>query len=503
MTMKQRNPIGVRPAIGLMIDQGQIAMCVTAATVRGRRKIAQEVQACDERTQEETVGRMLARYVSPPGAKRRKPGPRVRLGLPETRVFQAALPVTAANNQHTAQNFFLEAVQATNVRAEDRIVELIKVDLGGRALACVAASPRNAVESSIGMISKLGARVGLIEPGPAALFRAGEYYRQAPRSSKLCVRFFLGERDAIGVLAAGPYPLCWQTFDLPARDETAAILAAYSTLWMMVRHARVTVPIDTVIIHGRPEVVFGQKEDDFRKRTGARLARCDEPGYDLPAAALGLALASVLPDGTGLDLARTLKPAITIGEIFPYGELLLHGALLGAVSLFSIAAAAESSHRLKATSGGLKAFAWLKNQDQPKLDAEKKSIQERLKSVGVFRDSRVNWSGSLRTIALAMPESTIITSLTGDAEMEAGSKSGPAKGKKKLIVSFETPLAGNGSLPQEVDAFLAALRADAMLKRHFPLIEVSGFRANPARAGGRASASYSVVCLPLAEKGKK
>ena len=152
--------------------------------------------------------------------------------------------------------------------------------------------------------------------------------------------------------------------------------------------------------------------------------------------------------------------------------------------------------------GGLKSFSWLKNQDQPKLDAEKKSIQERLKAVGVFRDTRVNWSGSLRTIAAAMPESTIITTLAGDAEIEAGSKSGPSRGKKKLIVSFETPLAGNGSLPQEIDGFLAALRADATLKRHFPLVEVSGFRANPARAGARPSASYSVVCLPIAEKGK-
>ena len=68
-----------------------------------------------------------------PAAKRRKPRPWVRLGLPEARVFQAALPITPANHQHTPQNFFLEAVQATNVRAEDRIVELIKVELGGRA----------------------------------------------------------------------------------------------------------------------------------------------------------------------------------------------------------------------------------------------------------------------------------------------------------------------------------------------------------------------------------
>ena len=173
-----------------------------------------------------------------------------------------------------------------------------------------------------------------------------------------------------------------------------------------------------------------KQSDEFRQRTGARLVRCDEPNYDLRAAALGLALANPLADDTGVDLARTLKPAVSIGDVFPYGELLLHSALLGAVSLFSIGAAAEANHRFKAVGGGLKSFSWLKNQDQPKLDAEKKSIQERLKAVGVFRDTRVNWSGSLRTIAAAMPESTIITTLTGDAEIETRSKSGPQRERR-------------------------------------------------------------------------
>jgi hypothetical protein len=500
--MKRRNQLELWPAIGLVIDQKQIAVCVTAATAKGRCEIHHEIQDCDDRNQEEIVGRMLERWLSPPGAKRRKPRPWIRLGIPEARVFQAALPITPANHQHTPQNFFLEAVQATNVRAEDRIVELIKVEIGGRSLACVAASPRNIVESSIGMISKLGGRVGLMEPVPAALFRAGAYHSKAPRGSRLCVRFFLGELHAVGVLGAGSRPLFWHAFDLPSGDEIAAIHAAYSTLWMMGRHARITLPIDTVIIHGRPELALVKQSEEFRQRTGARLVRSDKPDYDLRAAALGLALANPLADSTGVDLARTLKSPVSIVDVFPYGELLLHSALLGAVSLFSIGAAAESNHRLKATLGGLKSFSWLKNQDQPKLDAEKKSIQERLKAVGVFRDTRVNWSGSLRTIAAAMPESTIITTVGGDAEIDAGSKSGGSRGKKKLIVSFETPLAGNGSLPQEIDGFLAALRADATLKRHFPLVEVSGFRANPSRQGSLPSASYSVVCLPIAEKSK-
>ena len=93
---------------------------------------------------------------------------------------------------------------------------------------------------------------------------------------------------------------------------------------MMGRHARITLPIDTVIIHGRPELALVKQSEKFRQRTGARLVRSDRPDYDLRAAALGLALANSLADNTGVDLSRTLKPPVSIVEVLPYGELLLH-----------------------------------------------------------------------------------------------------------------------------------------------------------------------------------
>ena len=422
------------------------------------------------------------------------------MGLAGARVFQATLPITVSNRQYTAQNFFLEAVQATNIRAEDRIVELTKLDLDNCSLACVAASPRSFIESTIEMLSKLGVRVGLIEAAPAALYRAGVFYQKAPRGTKLCCRFFLGELQAIGVLAWGAQPLFWHTIDLPKGEETAAIMAAYSTLWIMGRDARITVPIDAVIVHGRPELTLTRQAAEFSTRTGARLIRCDQPSNEPVAAALGLALANPLADAIAPDLARTLKPPVAIGDILPYGEIAVHLLLTGAVSLFLIGVAAEANHRRSAVDGALKAFPWMTGQDQAKLDAEKRLIQERLKAVNVFRDSRVNWSGSLRRIAAAMPHSTIITTLSGDAEIEEGSRSSAAKAKKKLVINFETPLAGNEALPQEIDGFLAALRGDVTLKRHFPLVEVTGFRANPAKQGVDPSASFSVVCLPVPKK---
>ena len=211
----------------------------------------------------------------------------------------------------------------------------------------------------------------------------------------MCARFFLGESQAIGLLAAGDQVLFWHTFELPSGGEIGAVLAAYSTLWMMGRHARITLPIDTVIIHGRPDLVLSeQQEEAFGPRTGAKLFRADQPAYDLGATALGLSLANPVADNTGLNLARTLKPPVTIKDIFPYGELLAHTALMVAVSLFLVGMATESNHRLAAVSGALKSFPWLKNQDQPKLDAEKKAVQDKLKAISVFRDTRIKWSGA-------------------------------------------------------------------------------------------------------------
>lgn len=501
--MKPWNQLALQPAIGLMIDEEQIAMSVTAVSLRGRREVARQTMRCENQSVEEVLNSMLAPWVDPKGIARSRVKPWVRIGLPEARVFQAAVPITPANRQNTPQNFFLEAVQVTNVRAEDRIIELIKVELDNQQLACVAASPRGVVESSIDMMSRIGTRVGLIESAPSSLWRAGAYHRRAPRGSKLCARFFLGQSQAIGLLAAGEQVLFWHTFELPREGEIGAALAAYSTLWMMGRHARITLPIDTVVIHGRPDLVLTeQQKEAFGPRTGAKLFRADQPAFDPAAIALGLALANPLAENTGLNLARTLQPPVTIRDILPYGELLAHSALVAAVSLLLVGIATESNHRLAAVRGELKSFTWLKNQDQAKLDAEKKTVQEKTKAISAFRDTRVKWSGAFRKIAAAMPESTLITSLAGDSEIEAGSGMGRGKSKKKLVVSFETPLAGNGSLPQEIDGFLAALRSDATLKRHFPLIEVTGFRANPVKQGAQPSASYSIVCLPGPDKTK-
>ncbi len=359
------------------------------------------------------------------------------------------------------------------------------------------------MESLIGMMAKLGTRVGLAEPAPAALYRAGTYYRKAPHGSKLSIRFFLGPRQAIGVVASGSQTLFWHIFDLPPGEETVAILAAYSTLWMIIRHCGITPPIDLVVVHGRSELTLTQDAGVFRERTGARLIRCPEPSYDVGAAAMGVALTNAPYDVDGHDLAREITPAMTVSDVFPWGEVGLHGVLLGAVSLFLMGTAAETEGRLKTTALELKASSWLKDQNQAKLATEKVAIEERQKTISTFRNSRVAWSTPLRTIAAAAPDDTVLMTLTGVAELDSSTKSSGGKPKKQLVMSFTTPLSEDGSVPPEIDGFLTTLREEPAIKRNFPLIEISGLQASPAKPGNLRVASYSVICLPKIEAAPK
>jgi hypothetical protein len=490
------------PAIGLVIEDQEISLSVVATTPAGRREVVRDVQSSQGKAREDVLTKMLAPWLPPAldPKKRRTLGmrrsrrPWLQIAIPESRVFQAVVPITGANRSAPPQAFFMEAVQSTNLRSEERIIDLIKLEIDKQPLACLAASPRQVITELIDLLHGLGARVAMIEPGPAGLVRAGGFRKKLPRGSKLAIRFFLGRTQAIGVLTTQSQPLIWHTFDLPTADETAAILATYSTLWMQGRHAHITQPIDAVVIHGRSDLELTIKPESFRERTGARLFRCEGPGYESVEAALGTALANPFTEAIGLDLARGLKPEVPIREIFPWSELVLEGVLVVGVSLYLNSGALELQGRLESTRVELSAFSWLKNQDQAKLEKEKKALEERVQVLDAFQATRVDWATPLGIISGAMPDSTLVSSFQGTVEGESGVKAS-SKAKTQMIVNFTTPLAVEGAMPLEINSFIATVRADPALRKRFSTIEVSGLGANKGHGDLAPYASYSLVCL--------
>ena len=416
--------------------------------------------------------------------KRARPGPWIRVGLPESKLFQATVPITAANRLSPPQNFFLEAVQSTNLRAEDRIIDLLRIDVNKQPLACLCACPRSEVTGLAEMLGRLGTRVAVIEPAPMGLLRAAASRAPAPRGSRLCLRFFLGRKQAIGMEVVGHQPLFWHAFDLVPGDESASILAAYSTLWMHGaaqphrRADRQGVRPRTA----RPEA--HHRRGLFRQRTGARLVRCAGPG---PRAGLGGpgGRPEQSPDrggrarpGPRLQARRPDPRDLPLGRAGP------PGGPHGRASPCSSAAPTPTRRRgIGAAAPRLPRSPGSRTRTRRKLDAEKKLLEERIKTIEAFQKTRMDWTAQLRTIAADTPETTVITSLTGDGEAELPGKGSQGKPKKQLVVNFVTPLAEDGAMPGEIDRFLAALRGEPSLLRHFPNIEVSGLRTRHRRQG--------------------
>ena len=208
----------------------------------------------------------------------------------------------------------------------------------------------------------------------------------------------------------GHQPLFWHAFDLPPGDESASILAAYSTLWMLGRHSRIGAPIDTRV---HPRAARPEAHHRRRNRSGSApgpaWSAVPGPDHEPASAALGIALNNPLTEAGGHDLARGFKPDVPIRDIFPWAELVLQAALMGGVSLFLSGADADAETRYRSRRAEAAAFTWLKDQDQAKLDAEKKLLEERIKAIEAFQKTRLDWTAQIRTIAADTPETTVIT----------------------------------------------------------------------------------------------
>jgi hypothetical protein len=119
----------LRRSIGLVIEDQRIAVSVVVTTPLGRKQVLSEIRACDGEPPQAVLKGLLDPWIKQGRGGKAKVGPWVQLAVPESQVFQAVVPITHANLNATPQSYFLEAVQATNVRAEERIIDLLKLEI--------------------------------------------------------------------------------------------------------------------------------------------------------------------------------------------------------------------------------------------------------------------------------------------------------------------------------------------------------------------------------------
>ena len=479
-----------RRSIGVLVGERDIAVCVLGASALGRVELARAVEPRGSGPLDDQMGRMLGPWLG------RRPRPRVVLGVPEVRVFHATKGVSPASRKDP-EVWLQEAIQTVGTRVEDMVIDVAEAAVGKKSVAGLVACRKKSLAAPLEALTRRSARLVLVEPTPSALLRAAASRLKPPRGSKLAARFLLGDRQAMGMLEAGGLPLHWRVFDLPTGEEPMAILAALMALRMQARGWQLAVGIDAVLIQGRPDLAPKLASPELAAKMNARVARGDGPGFDPGSIAFGLALGG-LAEEAGFDLSRTFKPRESIGEIFPWGDLVMQSALLlGAVAMMSgRARSLDDAHA--ATRASIARFRWLGERTEGDLEKEKKTLEQKDKTAEAFLASRVSWSGQVRDVASRMPEKTRVTSLVGAGELEnLSGKGSPGPPKKTFVLRLETPVPASGETPREVGELLGSLRDESQIKREFPVIELKDYKSAKSQVKGEgAAASYTIVCMP-------
>jgi hypothetical protein len=486
--------LSLHRAVGLYLGEQELAVIQVAGTPLGPQVLFQGRQAYAPDELPEVLGRLLGPLLAG------KPRPVVAVGLPASRVFYVTRSLRAAGEDASPEVLLQKAIQSPNLSVDDLTVELVKSALGKAPLATMAACRTKQLSALLAALKDCGVRPCCVEPGPCALVRAAAQGHRAPWRAKMVLRVFLGDQQGLGVMAGGDLPLAWRSFALPAEKEGPAILSAARTLRTLAKYCGITAPLDAVLIHGRPELHERLKSAEFSGEIGCRLFCHAGPGLDGAALAQGLARGALKAESGGFDLSRSLKPRLSIREIFPWGELALQGALLFCVGLLLLVRSVNLRESCLA--------AQVENQrheclaaPQAALEKERQALRQKVEVVQKFLQTRVLWTDYTHDLPLRLPRQAQFRSLQGFAELEsfAKRKESTAKPRKSFMLQVWAPLAGGGGMPQEIDRFLDALRNHPLLKRDFPQVTLADLKRYRL-AGFAPTANFTVVCLPNAER---
>ncbi len=483
----------IRKSIGVAISDQQVALCVVAFTPLGWVEVGRQVESSVPDRLEESLGRLLAPWIGR-GGKTSWP---VTLGLPTLRVFYTTRPLSVANSSASPELMLQEVLQTPHAGSDDMAVDLIKCSPGKRPLATLASCRKRYLSGLVTTLVERGARLSRAEPAPCALVRLAAARQRNPRGAKLVARLVLGPGQGLGILADGQHPLVCRSFALPDGGEPQAIFAALSALRMLARSCGIGLPIDAVVIHGRPDLGPMFDPAEFRSRTEADLFRSDTPDLDAASMALGSALGA-MSTGPTFDLARNLKPQSGFREIFPWGETALQVAMLVCVSLFLWRTDCSLKEILRAAEAKTARIRWLRGVAESQLLKDKASLEQKTEAAEKFLASRIDWSEHTREVADWLPENVHLMSLQGTADLvPAGPSKGGPKPKKSLVLHLSTPIPEHGA----IDRCLASLGRQALLKRDFPSMKLADMKWNPPLAGKEPVATFSVVCEPKADAG--
>ncbi len=486
-----------KKAVGVYIGENDVTLCQVAATPLGPVQTACQSEPCTAEQLPDVLGRLLK-----PMLGRSKRGYPVAIGMPAMRVFFSTRPIRNGNRETPAEVLLYEVLQSPNVCIDEMAVEVIRAEPGKRQLASIVSCRKRYLAGILDVLKAQEVRPYRAEPAPSALVRAAAYQRRAPRRSKVTLRVILGEGQALVVVTTGNLTVLWRYFKLPAEGEPAALCSAIRSVQTLIGHCGIDSLVDAVLLHGRSDLRAAIEAEEFRQQVGIPLVWSGAPELDDRATAWGLALGCLAQQPEdAFDLSRSMKPRLSLREIFPWGELAVQAALVVGMLLFLAWHSRALDEALVPVRLEIAQRAWLENVQQPQLQKEKQELEQKVESIRRFVGTRIIWTEYTRDIAERLPTTATLVSFTGQCEMEAPGKQVVIRPKKSFVVRASALIDEDGATPKEVDRFLTALRGDPLLMRDFPLVNLADIKFFQPNITADASSLFTVVCLPKATGG--
>jgi hypothetical protein len=426
---------------------------------------------------------------------------RVACGVPIGRSYLATRPINSSGGVPSAKVLLRESLQTAASSVDRMVADVVTSRPEKRELASIAACPREMASSLHVALEALNLRLARIEPAPCALLRVARSADRESHKQASVLRIFLGEKQAVGVLASSGCPIAWRTVALTQGDEAATILSLVRSLLAVAKPSGLESTPQSVVVHGRKDLERLVDTEWVCQQVGVPFRWVDRPGLNPDEIALGLAEGVFDDSGTGFDLARDARRQPTLRELFPWAEAALYVAILLVFAGFlwfrkldrdQACAVALSSPDAVAMGG-----ASIGEMEQTKRD-----LQARVSGVQRFVESRVTWSAYLRELSASLPDNVYLTSLSGDAELKT-SKKGKTASKRSLVIRGAVSLPESGLIPHEIDVLVDRIRSHPVLTRDFPVVELADLKRFQQVGDETGLAMFTLVCLPKGAKTKK
>jgi len=416
------------------------------------------------------------------------------VGVPDNRVFFSMLPTPSPVTRKTdLQALISENPRTAFLSMDHLITDWTGTQIGEQHFAIVGAARRTHIRGLLQTFDSFRLQPLRMEPGPWAALRA--LWQTFPPLLGPGNEFWIviGEKKILVALCQGSLPLGWQVVE---RDPESAVQRKLeSILRQLMTYSRWTLKAPeaarvTLCGPAVPEQ-WAKGVSDIVQVPARSIAG---PAYDGELVARGLALGSLSPDASALNLARFVQKPLSLMALLPRFESLVAALVIGFVLIVMGDRSSTLSRHLHSLKRENAQAAWAIGKNPMELDAINRKLRVEAILLEEYLVDRTAWAPIFEELSRLLPEKSLMGNLEAEDQIWLKNSASKDLGERYLLVRMGTPLPPNGEVPGEIDSYLAALRLSPLFMKNFPRVQLASI--NWRKDFGAEMAYAMAMCVP-------